>query len=419
MKAKLLFLTVLSFLVILLSGCPGDDIPSTDDTNNTGDTNTGDTNTGDNNGGDNNGGVTPSKKLVFVGSYIGSGALPEYTAKLTVDVKSGEVEVSKLTDIINQKTFYFSFWHNAFVRNGHIAYHAHDSNFAGEESNQSSKNFMLPVLLDVSTGNVTRCPVPNLYKDLEPWCRGQDIYIDDKGRIFYAIYYSRKYTDQHESTIFRYDPKTKEYTHTKGSNAFIATQPERGSDTEAGSFKENFAISSDGRYAYALIYGYGTRGGAYHSDYQFLVQYDFDTDKITRLDGGETSASIYGINSDYSKLTYSMGSERRYIDLKTKQFKKIEGITFTSYPHCSFSKTYVLSPKTNGLFQVDFTKSSEFKFVNQRVYAPQFDKNGDFYFVIQGKSENYICKKTDFSADTPCDTIATIPSNITYILLVE
>lgn len=398
MKAKLIILTVLSLLVILLTGCPSDDIPSTDD---------------------NLGNGSSSKELVFVGSYFSGGTLPEYTAKLTVDVKSGEFELSKLTDMITQSSFYFSLWDNGFVRNGRIAFYAHESNFEGEESNQRFKSFRLPVFVDVSTGSVTRCPVPLLYKNLEPWCRAKNIYIDDKGRIFYAIWYTNRYSDAHEPTIFRYDPKTNEYTHTTGSDAFVATQPEKGWDTEAGAFTENFAISSDGRYAYGVIYGFGTEGGVFHTDYKFIVQYDFDTEEITRLDGGETSANIYGINSDYSKLIYSMGSEKRYIDLQTKQISKIDGISFSTFPHCGYSRTSALRGNSAGLFLVDFTKNTETKFANGNILVPQFDKSGKVYFVREGKSENYICRKTDFSLDTPCDTIAIIPSGLKYVVLVE
>lgn len=373
-----------------------------------------------------NGGIdspnSSSDELVFVGSFFTDGSLPDYTAKLVVDANSGTVEVSNLTYMINQEQYYYSFWHNAFARNGRVAYYAHESNFEGEESTQRWDDFIEPVYVDVNYGVVTRCPVPPspFETNLIPWVRSmKPIFIDNKGRIFYTVWYGLEYGDLHRPTIFRYDPETEEYTYTRGADEFVATQAEVGDDTENGAFSEGFAISSDGRYAYCIIYGYGTDGGAYHTDYSFLVEYDFDTQEITRLDGGvRGGGSIYGINSDYTKLVYSMGS-KKYIDLTTRQISEIGDIYFSSYPHCSFSTTAALDPKTTGTYYVDFTQSTEERITPDNAYAPQFDKNGNIYFVREGETENYLCKKPDYTLETDFDTIATIPANLKFVLLVE
>ncbi|MDA3879851.1 MAG: hypothetical protein PF436_05630 [Prolixibacteraceae bacterium] len=367
------------------------------------------------------GGDDSSDKLVFVGSYFTDGSLPDYTAKVTVDVKDGSVDVSKLTDMITQRYNYYSFWHNGFARNGRVAYYAHESNFEDEESSQRWDSFIEPVFLDVSSGEVTRCPVPTspFETNLIPWVRSlKPIYIDNKGRIFYTVWYGLEYGDLHRPTIFRYDPETEEYTYTRGADVFVASQPEKGNDTENGAFSEGFAISSDGRYAYCIIYGYGTDFGSYHTDYSFLVEYDFETHEITRLDGGVRGGSIYGINSDYSKLVYSM-SGKKYIDLATRQINDIEEIYFSSYPHCSFSTTAAVDAKTTGLYYVDFTKSTEERITDRGAYSAQFDKNGNIYFLKEGEGVNYICKKVDYTADTGYDTIASMPSNVRHVLLVE
>lgn len=362
-----------------------------------------------------------SSELVFVGSYFTDGSLPDYTAKLVVDANSGNVEVSNLTDMINQRQNYYSFWHNAFARNGRVAYYANESNFEDEESSQRWDDFMEPVFVDVSSGTVTRCPVPPspFETNLIPWVRTmKPIFIDDKGRIFYTVWYGLEYGDLHRPTIFRYDPETAEYTYTRGADAFVATQAEVGNDTENGAFSEGFAISSDGRYAYCVIYGYGTDFGSYHTDYTFLVEYDFDTHEITRLDGGVRGGSIYGINSDYTKLVYSMGS-KKYIDLTTRQISDVGDVFFSYFPHCSFSTTAAVDPKTTGIYYVDFTQGTEERITPNNTYGPQFDKNGNIYFVREGETENYLCKKTDYILDTGFDTIATIPANLKYVLLVE
>ncbi|MCF8362537.1 MAG: hypothetical protein K9G70_07935 [Prolixibacteraceae bacterium] len=363
-----------------------------------------------------------SDKLVFVGSYFTESSEPDYMAKMEVNVKSGEVSVSKLTDMITQRHYYYSIWHNGFSRDGIVAYYAHESNFEDEESSQRWDSFMEPVFLNVNSGVVERCPVPAspFEQNLIPWVRSlKPIYIDNKGRIFYTVWYGLEYGDLHRPTIFRYDPSTDDYTFTRGADAFVASQPEKGNDTEGGAFGEAFAISDDGRYAYTVIYGYGTDFGSYHTDYSFLVEYDFDTNTITRLDGGVKGGSIYGINSDYSKLIYTMGSSKKYIELASRQIHDIGSIYIGSYPHCSFSKNAFVDSKTTGLYYVDYTVATEERITNRNTYAPQFNKEGKILFVREGDGENYLCRKDDFLLDTGCDTIATIPANLKHILLVD
>lgn len=361
-------------------------------------------------------------KLVFAGSYFTSESVPEYMAKMEVDVNSGEVSVSHMTDMITQKTYNYSVWQNGFARDGKLAYYADASNFEDEESSQRWDSFIEPVLLDVKSGVVERCPVPAspFEQNLIPWVRSlKPIYIDSEGRIFYTVWYGLEYGDLHRPTIFRYDPSTGDYAYTQGADAFVASQPEKGNDTENGAFGEAFAISDDGRYAYTVIYGYGTDFGSYHTDYSFLVEYDFDTNNITRLDGGVRGGSIYGINSDYSKLVYSMGSTKKYIELASRQIHEIGSIFIGSYPHCSFSKNAFVDSKTTGLYYVDYTVGTEERITNRNVYAPQFNKEGKILFVREGVDGNYLCKKDDFTLDAGCDTIATLPVNMKYVLLVE
>lgn len=362
-----------------------------------------------------------SDKLVFVGSYFTSESVPDYMAKMEVDVKSSEVSVSKLTDMITQRHNYYSVWHNGFTRDGLVAYYADASNFEDEESSQRWDSFIDPVILDVKTGVVTRCPVPAspFETNLIPWVRSQKpIYIDNKGRVFYTVWYGLEYGDLHRPTIFRYDPATGDYTYTLGADAFVAAQPEKGNDTENGAFSEAFAISDDGRYAYTMIYGYGTSGMAYHTDYSFLVEYDFETDEITRIDGGVHGGSVYAINSDYTKLTYTMGSSKKYMNLATRQIGEF-GVYMSGIPHCAYSVNSFLDSKTTGLYYVDFIADTQERITERNVFAEQFDRSGNIWFVREGSEENYLCKKDDFTIDTGCDTIATIPVNMKYVLLIE
>ncbi|HKK81595.1 MAG TPA: hypothetical protein VJ909_05060 [Prolixibacteraceae bacterium] len=360
-------------------------------------------------------------KLIFVGSYFTESSEPDYMAKMEVNVQSGEVSVSHLTNMITQRYSYYSVWHNGFSRDGLVAYYADDSNFEDEESSQRWDSFIEPVVLDVVTGDVTRCPVPAspFETNLIPWVRSQKpVYIDNKGRIFYTVWYGLEYGDLHRPTIFRYDPSTGDYTYTKGADAFVGIQPEKGNDTEGGAFGEAFAISDDGRYAYTVIYGYGTSGGAYHTDYSFLVEYDFETDEITRLDGGVSSGSVYAINSDYTKLTYTMGSSKKYINLATRQMGEF-GVYMSGIPHCAYAVNSFIDSKTTGLYYVDFIADAQERITERNVFAEQFDRDGNIWFVREGSEENYLCKKADYLADTGCDTIATIPTNLKYVLLVE
>lgn len=343
-------------------------------------------------------------------------------AKITVNTLTKQASVDYLTDMITQRWNYYSIWENGYSRNGRLAYYAHESNFEGEKSIQKYDEFMEPVFLDFETGQVTRCPVPPspFEKNLLPQIRALNpIFIDSIGRIFYSVWYAPEYGNLNRPTIIRYDPSSNEYTHTKGGTKFVLEQPEIGDDTEEGSFSESFAISEDGRYVYCIISGNGTDGGSYHTDYSFLVEYDFETHQITRLDGGvRGGGEIIGINRDFSKIIYSLGS-RKYYDLKSRQAYEIENVYISYKPQCSYSINSLIDAESIGLYLYDFVLGTEKCIVDTRCYTPQFDSKGNIFFVLEGEIENYLCKMTDITMHNTYDTIAILPSNVKHLLLIE
>lgn len=355
-------------------------------------------------------------ELTFIGSYFSDSSTPDYLAKYVVDLKSGETTITNISEKIPDRYLSYSTFEHGTVRNGRFAYLADYSNFEDES------RYVLYFNLDEAY--IYQCPIPKLYPEdnLIPWLRNVRVHIDNKGRIFYCIWYSVEYGDLHCPTIIRYDPETDSYDYTRGANDFVASQPEIGSDTERGAFQEAFAISNDGTYAYAVIYGYGTSGGAYHQDYRFIVSYNFDTGEITRIDGGSTGgAQIYGINSDYSSLLYSLGGQVKFRNLNSQSSNEVT-VYVPGTPHESYTTNGCLDAKTTGIYFVDLAKDTETKIVQSYgTSSPQFDDEGNVIFILEGQENNYICKKIglDELSSNQWDTIASIPPNVNYLVLVK
>lgn len=144
------------------------------------------------------------------------------------------------------------------------------------------------------------------------------------GRIVYQVVLNtdNQFDDAHWGMLAVYNPSTDSIAVTGSTSDFVLNQPEKGPDTEGGSMRNTFVISPDEKYAYCHVYGYGTDGGVYHMDYNFIVRCDIGKPGVyTRV--AQTDNRPAAVTNDGRYLILE-GDGLHRVDLQTNQSAKID-----------------------------------------------------------------------------------------------
>lgn len=253
--------------------------------------------------------------------------------------------------------------------------------------------------------------------------------VSQSGHIFYlSSSNDASYNDQYRASLVRYNPKTDELEEALPPGSFALEQPEKGSDTETGQFKNNIYPSPDGRYVYGVISAFGVDGGMYHWDYEILFKYDFQLKKYSRLgDATDKHVTLIGINSSKTHLYYwssaSSSYTKKLVNTSTNSIKEVtisggQGLSNSS----RWNNNGYCSGETNNTIGVyDLINDSKHDISTpSRPYYAQFSAGGNsIYFMLVSSKAHYLCKTADLTATTKIDTICSLSTTVNEFMVIK
>lgn len=253
--------------------------------------------------------------------------------------------------------------------------------------------------------------------------------VSESGHIFYLSASNDKdYHDQYRASLVRYNPKTKELLQAIDPTGFVKAQPEKGWDTEAGQFKNQFYPSKDGRYVYGVVDAFGVDGGAIHWDYRILFKYDFEKEQYTRMgDAEDRNVTIMGITADRNEVAYissvSNVFHRKLVNTSSNMVRKTTISGGQSYANTSrWNNNGYCSGETNntiGIYDMISNTKHDIK-TKSRPYFAQFSVDGSrVYFMIQSTAAKYLCRTSDLTAEATIDTLCTLPQSVNEFVVVR
>lgn len=170
-------------------------------------------------------------------------------------------------------------------------------------------------------------PIPEAPKDYYYAVPDERPRVLSDGRIIYRVVLNtdNPYDDAHCGMLAVYDPVSGEIEVSGDPTGFVLAQPEKGSDTEAGSLGAGFVVSPDDRYVYCTAYGFGTDWGMYHVDYKFIIRYEIGVPGVYKRIA-QTSDRSTTVTGD-GKYLITTGDGLHRIDLSSLANQKVDDYT--------------------------------------------------------------------------------------------
>ncbi len=221
--------------------------------------------------------------------------------------------------------------------------------------------------------NIKFVPIPKSKDEKYYWSVPKAVrpQVMSDGRIIFKVIYETKnqYDDYHLGQMAIYNPKTDKFEMSGSLTPFIKEQPEKGSDTEAGSMNSTFSLSNDDKFVCLTAYGYGTSGGAYHQDKFFIVKYDIASKKYTRIT--QVKADILFVSADNQYVVVNS-------DTKKKRYNA----------HSDNTSGFVLDNYRDNICVGQYSRKNSYFFKIWRGSGMHFfDANsGPLYLLILGDS---------------------------------
>lgn len=248
------------------------------------------------------------------------------------------------------------------------------------------------------------------------------------GRIVYQVVLNtdNQFDDAHWGMLAVYNPSTDSIAVTGSTSDFVLNQPEKGPDTEGGSMRNTFVISPDEKYAYCHVYGYGTEGGMYHMDYNFVVRCDIGKPGVyTRV--AQTDDRPTAVTHDGRYLILE-GNGLRRIDLQSNQSEKIDEYAhYFNVNEVSRKGPRMLKSWRGsgvGLFDMSATPVWQYSILEGSSMTGSYRGLGLGVQFSSDESKVYVPASSDFYTNTPTDVrifsspvkaLNTTPDSVTTI----
>lgn len=239
------------------------------------------------------------------------------------------------------------------------------------------------------------------------------------GYCWYIMYeVSAMYSDYPGSYICRYHPESGEFFMRSNPADFTKAQPEKGSDTETGSWGSVFA-SPDGKSCVGQIMAWGVDGGAIHTDFHF--PFYLSDDDFYRI--GDYPMKVSGSTSDNSiiyhyrdVMTSADGYHEEFQDFSINSGPKGYANSNGTLKMSNYYGTniYIIYQDLVNKTQVTCVTTSR---SDEIMWTQMAEDGNSILFGIEGDESNYLCKTSDLSEDTTWDTLGTYPSNIVECIL--
>jgi hypothetical protein len=227
---------------------------------------------------------------------------------------------------------------------------------------------------------------------------------------------STHYNDWPGSYLCRYNITTGDFIQMANPIDFTVSQPEKGWDTETGSWSSVHA-TGDGTGCVGSIMAWGVDGGSNHYDYNFLYRYNPDntSDKLTRI--GTETMKVYGATNG-AKYLYQYN---QLMNTETDTYFELSTISSIGADYTGFHNENGVLRLSNYygkniyIYYQDLENDVETLVVETKpeIQFAQMDKSGSFiWFGLEGKEENILCKTQDLSEGSVVDTVARYPKSV-------
>ena len=250
--------------------------------------------------------------------------------------------------------------------------------------------------------------------------------VSDNGYIFYSDATNDiSYGDEYKPYLMRFNPSDGTLDMAISANSFVASQPERTSDTEVGQITRTIFASPDGRYAYGQVDALGTDGGAIHWDYEILYKYDFDNQQYTRLGASDDDdVSIKGMTSDRRYILYTNHGTAKLLDINSGNITETDVNLYGVNKNTWGTNGACVGSSNGNLYNRDFVNNKEYLVCSAPgyggIYNTMFSKNGNYiYFLLEGDNENYLCVTNGIEEGSSYDTISPIPLEFEDMVMVK
>ncbi len=339
-------------------------------------------------GDDNGGGSSTQKATVFLDFYHPADPTEKSLKSIVVN-DSGDTEHKVITNKVYPKQGYGGRWIFSEEADASKEYCVMALN---QDFDQGHSSY--GTLINLLSGQDERLPLPPARDESH-----FSYYQEGSGKVgqnhvFYiSVDHHLAYSDDTEKGYLRYDINNKDYVAAISCNSFIVGQPEKKVDTEACSRSSLFVPSTNDRYIYGDMTGWGVDGGQNHYDYTVLYQYDFDTSTYSRL-GEDSSVEFAGATSDVNYLLYTNGEDKKVYNVTTGNTKTLKNISYIGSPtRAQWNNSgFLIGSRYNDILS-DTTVEVVANNVNN-IKSSQFSPDGKSIFFIL-KDEPAILYRTD------------------------